>query len=338
MREERRRGLVGLAWLGAGLAAAVLLGGSLAEVAAEASPSCLQRVVVVSVVDKEGNPVSGLTAEDFRGEFRGQPVKIVAVEPESDAPRIVLLLDVSDSMREAKQMGLARMAAVDLITSVPGGQRMALLLVSGDVSKEVGFGENRALLLARLPRVEEELSGYPPGTALLDAILEALAVLGTSQAGDVIYVISDGGDNASKAGLRKVERALLESGVRLFGFLLPERVFVGRSPVPELRYEGYVVRELAEQSGGAVLTVEPEGLSHSIRLDEKDVEKLTVEASRMYRRMLRYYRVEVELAREVDKPRGWKLEVVDKRGKRRKDLKVIYPRKLVPCETDHERE
>ena len=50
-----------------------------------------------------------------------------------------------------------------------------------------------------------------------------------------------------------------------------------------------------------------------------------------YRQMGEFYRVEVELPREVDKAREWELEVVDAAGKKRKDVRVVYPRKLAPC-------
>jgi hypothetical protein len=44
-----------------------------------------------------------------------------------------------------------------------------------------------------------------------------------------------------------------------------------------------------------------------------------------------YYRVEVELPVEVDKTRGWELEVVGVDGKKMKGVRVVYPRKLAPC-------
>lgn len=48
--------------------------------------------------------------------------------------------------------------------------------------------------------------------------------------------------------------------------------------------------------------------------------------------MKNVYQVVVELPREVDKPRKWKLEVVDEHGKKMKGVKVFYPRLLVPLE------
>ena len=42
--------------------------------------------------------------------------------------------------------------------------------------------------------------------------------------------------------------------------------------------------------------------------------------------------VEVELPRAVDKPREWELEAVDADGKKMKNVRVVYPRTLVPCQ------
>ena len=42
-------------------------------------------------------------------------------------------------------------------------------------------------------------------------------------------------------------------------------------------------------------------------------------------------RVEVDFGSSIDKPREWKLKVVDKTGAERKELRVAYPAELLPC-------
>jgi hypothetical protein len=56
-------------------------------------------------------------------------------------------------------------------------------------------------------------------TALFDSILEALKLLQPFQCGDVLYAITDGGDNASQASPAHTKATLLESGVRLLAFV-----------------------------------------------------------------------------------------------------------------------
>jgi hypothetical protein len=60
--------------------------------------SCLHRIVSVSVADRNWAPISDLKPEDFRGEFRGKPVKILSVVPDNGPHRIVIVLDASGSI------------------------------------------------------------------------------------------------------------------------------------------------------------------------------------------------------------------------------------------------
>ena len=64
---------------------------------------------------------------------------------------------------------------------------------------------------------------------------------------------------------------------------------------------------------------------------DDELQALGAVTRRVYEQMAEFYRVEMELPVAVDKARDWKLEVVDAKGKRRKDVEVVYPRKLVPC-------
>jgi hypothetical protein len=47
--------------------------------------------------------------------------------------------------------------------------------------------------------------------------------------------------------------------------------------------------------------------------------------------MARFYRLEISPEKPVDRARGWKLEVVGKNGKPRRDVDVRHPQTLLPC-------
>jgi hypothetical protein len=47
------------------------------------APAPERRTLAVSVLDKDGKAVHGLTAENFRGECRGQPVRILSAAEDS---------------------------------------------------------------------------------------------------------------------------------------------------------------------------------------------------------------------------------------------------------------
>src|SRR5260370_7462006 len=56
------------------------------------SSDCLHRTLLVGVTDRNGAPVEGLTASDFRAEFRVKPVRILSVANDDRPHRIVSLL------------------------------------------------------------------------------------------------------------------------------------------------------------------------------------------------------------------------------------------------------
>jgi len=61
---------------------------------------------------------------------------------------------------------------------------------------------------------------------------------------------------------------------------------------------------------------------------------IVLKTRQLSQQMSEYYRLEIRLPLVVDKPRDWKLEVVDASGKVRRDVEVLYPRRLMPCSAD----
>jgi len=91
-----------------------------------------RRVVAVNVLDEQGRQVTGLTAENFRGKYRGQPVRIVAAEWDTGPKRIVILLDMSESMDGVPgKWSYARTAFQGLLAHGPEGARLALVTFDG---------------------------------------------------------------------------------------------------------------------------------------------------------------------------------------------------------------
>lgn len=91
----------------------------------------------------------------------------------------------------------------------------------------------------------------------------------------------------------------------------------------------------AQTTGGELVTTRFEQ-DYARGFGELTLEQLTSlgeVARRLSKHVAQYYEAEIELPRAVDRPRDWKLDVVGPDGKRRRDVVISYPRRLMPCST-----
>ena len=315
----------------------IMTAGLLLEALAQETP-CLRRTVMASVT-LAGQPVASVPTSSFKGEFRGKPVRILSATRDLGPRRIVVLLDASGSMLESSngKWLLARRAASDLVMTASPEFQMALLVFAKKVDAVVGFAEGRKATAEKLTALGAGTKTFPKGprlTALYDAILVALGMLEPAHPGDIIYAITDGGDNASRARPDEVERALFAAGVRFFTFFLlpyrtrPPEEMAGLSDLPRL----------AETTGGnALFTPGSQGYGRGYKLDEKEQAALGFSLKMLYSQVIQFYRLEVELPEPVNKRRGWKLEMVNERGAKMKEWQVAYQATLLPCKSTTER-
>ncbi len=290
-------------------------------------PPCATRTVLVGVINRDGSPVEGLEAANFRAGF---PVQILSVAHESRPRRIVILLDASGSMLRGMANSLS--VAVHMASYAPANSAVSLLTFGGRIVGRVDFAGGRQGVLQELEniRLGRTSKAYGTGrTALYDAILEAVKTLGPSSEGDVIYAITDGGENASHNRHREVDNALLGAHLRLFAFVLASP----GARTPEEMSGPYTLREFVLNSGGNFAYAGPLGVEidgeHPRPAD--DAAAMDVALRRLYGQMTDVYRLEIKLAAPVDKLRSWKLELVERLGVNKKNLHLLYPHKLMPC-------
>ncbi len=321
----------------------------------------LRRTLPVNVLDGQGNLVRGLTAADFRASFRGQSVKVLSLDRTTGSRRIVILLDIKDSITwHGRAWALAREAAKRMAAGIPSQDSLALVLFGSGVAHKVEFAQGRDTVLKALAALGPDSHALEGNrlTAPFDGALAALSMFDEGRPGDAIYAVTDGGEAVTKSEFEQVEKALLGSGVRLFVFLLrdPTRDLAERRASPgtvggaarvstlaeevlkrrpwEIEPEGF--GRVAPASGGRTLTVYtdlPSGDPPWWRPWVKEQQEAAFDfgLQLFHRQTAEVYLLELELPGELKASVDWKLEVVDARGKRRKEVEVVYPRKLVPC-------
>src|SRR3990167_9413094 len=128
------------------LALALLLASVALDARAQAcaADNPLRRTLPVNVLDQQGNLVRGLTAADFRAEFRGHPVKILSLTRTTGSRRIVILLDVSGSMASSKsKWEVARMAAEDVAAYAATGSLFGLVVFADHVNEKLDLSAGR---------------------------------------------------------------------------------------------------------------------------------------------------------------------------------------------------
>jgi len=295
---------------------------------------CTKRSVAVSVVDREWNLVQGLSAANFRGKLRGREVEILSAFIDTSPRRIVLLLDASGSMIQ-EQWEAAKSISKDLIWFAPARASIAQMAFSETVLDTVGFDQDQPALLKHLADLLKlcEQPRKTRRTALFDAIANARGTFGRFEFGDVIFAVTDGGDNRSRTEPKRAEGDLLQGGVRLFCALLPGEAYGTRARVSAESEGANRLVSMVEVTGGDMLAVPYSAASEPyryIKAKTKD-EAVSVALRRLFEEVGTPYRLELRLPVTLDKPTKWNLDVIEANGKPGRRVEVHYPQQLMPC-------
>jgi len=300
-------------------------------------PSCLHRQVPVNLVDQWGYPQREIETAALRGDFRGKPIEIRRVTKDAHPRRIIILLDSSGSMLETenKKWMFALQIAGDAAAFLPPDTEVALDSFAERIDETVDFAQGRNA-------VAEKIIAWKPGiksghstrrtTALWDSLLETLDRFGRSQPGDVVYLISDGGDNSSKTNPQAVESAYVRAGVRLFCFVLIAESTLGLT-MPDEMGGATTLQDFTKLTGGNLVFLPAGGrlVQRDFSLGEKNKAALAYLLRGMYMQMREFYWLEMTLPQPVDKPRDLVLKLANLPDTSRKDLQLRYPPKLFPC-------
>lgn len=197
--------------------------------------------VNVSVTDRRGRFVRGLTREQFQLKEDGAPQKITHFAAEEAPLEIVVAMDISASMgaaiedlKVAVREFLGRLRPTDQVTVVAFNEEMFVL---------ADRASDPAARVAALDR----LSSFG-GTTLYDAIIRSVDLLSKGTGRRSLVLFSDGEDQSSQSSFATVDRALKGSDATLF------TVALGRGREQASLRE--TLEALAEPTGGRVIAAE----------------------------------------------------------------------------------
>jgi hypothetical protein len=299
-----------------------------------AQRDCGDHTLLVSAIDANGLPVKKLTLSDFRVSYRGRPLAVTSSQLHQDfSGRAIVLLDMSGSMKGndvGNKWKIAEGMASDFVASAPPKMQVGLISFAGKVREQFEASHDRKAIQDWLSTSSviagREVKGE---TGLNDAILMAISTLSPAEIGDSIYVITDGGDNLSNAKGSTVERALIDSGIRLFAFLL-------YSPdITREEYEGpQSLDGLVHRSGGFLVGVggrDKHIPGTQYEYNDEVAQAIKNSARLIQTQMADFYVLGIKTSDRSVKPKGWILEVVDAQGRKRKDISLAYSQSSVNC-------
>jgi Ca-activated chloride channel family protein len=168
--------------------------------------------VTATVTDRSGRFVAGLRQADFTVYENNQPVDVTHFSNERVPVSFGIVLDTSGSMAGDK-IRSARAAIERFLDRLLNPDDEAFLLgFSGDVTMIQAWTTNRDAISTSLQRVQPV-----GGTAMYDAVLEAVTIAQSGRHGKkAIVVISDGNDTSSHASAAHVRQLVRESEVLVY--------------------------------------------------------------------------------------------------------------------------
>ena len=201
--------------------------------------------LLASVLDQNGRPALGLTADQFELYEEGVKQKIEVLDSETTQP-LDLALMIDSSLSEVKELEFEADAAGRFIQNlVRPADRLAVYEFSDVVTQVAPYSSNVPSLQASLKRVTPG-----DGTALYDAIFLGYEGLAKNPAGRrrAIVLVTDAGETTSRADFETARRAALRADALLYTIVVRAvKNEGGRNTAGE-----HALETIADSTGGAI--------------------------------------------------------------------------------------
>jgi hypothetical protein len=333
--------------LGLAFSSFYLTASGLPRLMAQEEP-CLTRTIPVTAVDAHGTPLQDLQASSLAGKVHGRPAAVLSTTLNIQPHRIMVCVDMSGSMwgpdlvTPSIKWPVTRIMLEDIAQAGPTVGQLGMELFAGDVFDVVDISPDPAAFRMKATslqatNIEKIIPNRERGTALWDALWKAADQFTPPRPGDVIYALTDGDDNRSQHTDKQLEEKLLSLGIRVFAFIptgaSPRRGWTVRGqPGPE------ALRGIVGATGGNLIYSCPDpqcqGLTQAFGNWTKGEQRafLLAAARQLYQQMVVSYDTGIRLPMALKKGPDLSLVIVDDRGHKRKDIELLYPHRLPPCE------
>ena len=310
--------------------------------AAQDSP-CVRRALPVALRDEQNLPIQHVSVADLEARVHGKPIKILSLAPDPRPRRLVLILDASGSMGrtagEPPLFDLEFALARHFFEANRQRSQIALLIFNDDVTEAVDFARGNSAVGDKLQQIVDDhnyvKTNVKGRTALRDAILAGLHLLEHPSSADGLYVLTDGGDNASKHSAADLRRHLAVTSVRLFAVLLRNEEAGYRNRTLEELSGPDELSEIAGKSGGEILSAAAwHGKQIVLSAATGATLKLQETLARLYQTIFGDQLLEIELPFPMAKDERWELKLSDSARHQWKGAHITYPTTLAKCSSE----
>ena len=296
---------------------------------------CKQILPATILKEKTGEFMETMTADRLKVKIGGVLLPVASLEPLTRS-RVLILFDASESMEVGDAMDVHQREAISMV-------RQTLKEIVDDLPRQVevqyGVFNSQAEFGGRFTADPAEAAqglvdatrrlGRPQvrkSTALLDAMYKGLNQFDAPSPGDLILVVTDGGENASKTSSKKLEDEAAAKGIRCY--------MVWIKPAPVHGEESLLsdpLVEFTERTGGSIYTLSttttPSLATYkgSLPAKSQDLRRYLLQEA------LSGYTLHFSVPASIHETK-WKVSI-DSSGYPGQRLLAVYPTRLRPCET-----
>lgn len=222
--------------------------------------------LTVSATNRSGAAVANLSKESFQIFENGEAQQIEFFAPSSAPFNLVLLLDLSGSMKD--KIDLVKAAALKFIDAVGKQDKIAVVAFTDQVTVISQLTSNRDMLRSRIKSIKH----FDGATKFYEAMWFALVdtLRGTAGQRNAIVVVSDGVDSSldrwqpleTRVTFERLARRLEESDVIVFPIYIDteyEEAMRGNSVSENYAMARLQLERIAELTGGVAYQAEQVG-------------------------------------------------------------------------------